>query len=88
MFLDSGHLQYERTRPHMEQKYMNSDKAQWKEPELTALISKVVCGTNIQSKKAHVLQCKSQLKTWVMPEEPESALGKPTVPLRQQLELH
>jgi len=59
-----------------------------KRAELTALISIVVCGTNIQSKKAHVLQCKSQLKTWVMPEEPESALGKPTVPLRQQLELH
>jgi len=30
----SGHLQHERERPDMERKYMNSDKAQRKEPEL------------------------------------------------------
>jgi len=31
----SGHLQHERERPDMERKYMNSFKAQRKEPELT-----------------------------------------------------
>ena len=31
----SGHLQHERERPDMERKYMNSDKVQRKEPELT-----------------------------------------------------
>jgi len=30
----SGHLQHERERPDMERKYMNSDKAQRKEPDL------------------------------------------------------
>jgi len=42
----------------MEQKYNNSDKTQWKEPELTTVISEVSCDTSIQSKHqhAHVLQ--------------------------------
>jgi len=31
----SGHLQHDRERPDMERKYMNSDKSQRKEPELT-----------------------------------------------------
>ena len=31
----SSHLQRERERPDMERKYMNSDKVQTKEPELT-----------------------------------------------------
>jgi len=31
----SGHLQHERERPDMERKYVNSDKVQRKEPELT-----------------------------------------------------
>ena len=35
ILFDSGHLQHERERPDMERKYMNSDKAQRKEPELT-----------------------------------------------------
>jgi len=47
----------------MERKYMNSDKAQWNEPELTTLISEVGSGKNIQSKQAHVPQYKSQSKT-------------------------
>jgi len=29
-----GHLKHERERPDMERKHMNSDKAQWKEPDL------------------------------------------------------
>jgi len=31
----SGHLQHERERHDMERKYMNSDKAHRKEPELS-----------------------------------------------------
>jgi len=42
----------------MERKYVSSDMAQRKEPELTNLISEVGGGTNIQSKQAH-LQYKS-----------------------------
>ena len=38
-FCDSGHLQNEHVRPDMELKYMNTGKTQWKEPELTTLIS-------------------------------------------------
>jgi len=45
--------------PDMQQKYMNTDKARLKEPELTTLISEVGCGTNVQSKQVHVLQYKS-----------------------------
>jgi len=41
----------------MKQKYMNNDKAQWKEPKLTTLISEVGGGTNMQNKQAHILQC-------------------------------
>jgi len=40
----------------MKQKYMNTYKAQWKEPELTTLISEVGGGAYVQSKQAHVLQ--------------------------------
>jgi len=35
IWFNSGHLQHERKRPDIEQKYMNSDKAQRKEAELT-----------------------------------------------------
>jgi len=31
----SGHLQHNRERPDIERKYMNSDRAQRKDPELT-----------------------------------------------------
>jgi len=33
MLFDSGHMQHERGRPDIERKYMNSNKAQWKDPE-------------------------------------------------------
>ena len=60
MLFCSGHLQYEPERPDMERKYMNSDKVQRKEPELTTCWSGTVGGgTNIQSKQAHVLRYKS-----------------------------
>jgi len=49
----------------MEQKYMNSDKTQGKEPEFTTLIGKVCGGTNVRSKQAHIQQYKSSSKTWV-----------------------
>jgi len=39
--------------------YMNADKAQWKDPKLTTLISEVGGGTNIQSKQARVPQYKA-----------------------------
>jgi len=68
----SSYLQPERERPNMERKYMNSDKAQWKEPEFMTLISEVSGGKNIRSKQAHVLKYKSQSKTQAKPEEPES----------------
>ena len=55
VLFDSGHLQNECERPDMEWKYMNIDKAQWKEPDSTNLLSEVVGGTNIQSMQAHVL---------------------------------
>ena len=49
----SDHLQHERERPDMKRKYMNSDKVQRKEPELTTYWSGTVGGgTNIQSKLA------------------------------------
>jgi len=40
----------------MKRKYMNIDNAQWKEPELTTLISEVGGITNMQSMHARVLQ--------------------------------
>jgi len=43
----------------MKRKYMNTGKVQWKEPELTTLISEVGGGTNMQSKQARVLQYKA-----------------------------
>jgi len=42
----------------MKRKYMNTDSAQWKEPEWTTLIREVGVGTNMQSKQARVLQYK------------------------------
>jgi len=46
----SGHLQHERKRPDMERKYVNSDKARRKEPELITYWSGTMGGgTNIQS---------------------------------------
>ena len=56
-------LLHEREKPYMEVKYMNSDKAQRKEPEFTTLIGEVGCDTNIESMHAHVLQYTSQSKT-------------------------
>jgi len=38
----------------MKRKYMNTDKTQWKNPELTTLISEVGGGTNMQSKQARI----------------------------------
>ena len=38
---------------------MNTDKAQWKEPKSTTLISEEGGGTNILSKQAHHLQYKA-----------------------------
>jgi len=71
IFCDSSHLQDERERPYMKRKYTNFDKAQWKQPKLTTLISEVSSDTNMQSKEAHVLQCKSQSKTRAEFEESE-----------------
>jgi len=42
----------------MKRKYMNTHKAQWKELELTTLISEVGGSTNMQSMQACVLQYK------------------------------
>jgi len=55
----SGHLQHEHKRPDMEQKYMNSNRAQRKEPELTIWSGTVGGGTNVQSKQLRVLRYKS-----------------------------
>jgi len=46
---------------------MNTDKAQWKEPELTTLFNEVGGGTNLQSKQARDLQYKVQSNTQVYP---------------------
>ena len=43
----------------MKRKHMNTDNAQWKEPELTTLISEVGGSTNMQSMQARVLQYKA-----------------------------
>ena len=43
----------------MKRKYRNTDKTQWKEPELTTLISEVDGVTNMQSKPARVLHYKA-----------------------------
>jgi len=43
----------------MERKYMNTDNAQWKEPELTTLISEVGSSTKLQSMQARVLHYKA-----------------------------
>ena len=43
----------------MKRKYMNTDHAQWKEPELTTLISEVGGSANMQSMQARVLQYKA-----------------------------
>jgi len=56
VFCDSGHLQNKRERPDIKRKHTNTDKAKWKEPELTTLISEVGGGKNKQSKQAHVLE--------------------------------
>jgi len=71
VFFDSGHLQHERERSDVERKYINSDKAKWKNSSLTTLISEVGGGTNIQSKQASVVPCKSYSKTRIKREEPE-----------------
>jgi len=48
---------------------MNTDNAQWKEPELTTLISEVGGSTNMQSiMQARVLQYKAWSKARVDPE--------------------
>ena len=43
----------------MKRKYINTDKAQWKEPELTTLISEMDDSTNMQIMQARVLQYKA-----------------------------
>ena len=43
----------------MKRKYVNTDNAQWKEPELTTLISEEDGNTNMQSMQARVLQYKA-----------------------------
>ena len=52
----------------MKRKYMNTDKTQWKEPELTTLISEVGGVTNMQSKQARVLHYKVYSKNRADPE--------------------
>ena len=54
----------------MKRKYMNTDKTQWKEPELTTLINEMGGGTNMQSKPARVLHYKAQWKNRADPESP------------------
>ena len=49
----------------MKRKYMNTDKTQWKEPELPTLISEVGGVTN---KPARVLHYKAQSKNRADPE--------------------
>ena len=46
-------------KANMKRKYMNTDNAQWKEPELATLISEVGGSTNMQSMQARVLQYKT-----------------------------
>jgi len=53
---DVGHLQHESKRPDTERKYLNSDKAQCRDPKLTTIISEVCGGTSIQSNQACILQ--------------------------------
>jgi len=48
----SGHLQHERDRPDMERTYINSDKAQTKEPHLKTYWSGAVGGGVKQTNKA------------------------------------
>jgi len=43
----------------MKRTYMNTDNAQWKEPELTTLISEMGGSTNMQNMQARVLQYKA-----------------------------
>ena len=52
----------------MKRKYMNTDNAQWKEPELTTLISEMGGSTNMQSMQARVLQYKAYSNARVDPE--------------------
>ena len=52
----------------MKRKYVNTDKTQWKEPELTTLVSEVGGSTNMQSKPARVLHYKAQWKNRADPE--------------------
>jgi len=57
----------------MKQNYMNTDKAKWKEPKLTTLISEVGSGTNIQSKQAHILKNRNR-RLRLSPTVPKSPL--------------
>ena len=52
----------------MKRKYMNTDKTQWKEPELTTLTGEMGGSTNMQSMQDRVLQYKAQSKARVDPE--------------------
>ena len=60
IFFDSRHLQIARGRPTWNENIINTDNAQWKEPELTTLISEVSGSTNMQSMQARVLQKRSR----------------------------
>ena len=46
-------------KANMKRKYMNTENAQWKELELTTLISEVGGSTNMQSMQARVLHYKA-----------------------------
>ena len=59
IFFYSRHLQIAGGKPTRKRKYMHTDHAQWKEPELTTLISEVGGSTNMQSMQARVLQYKA-----------------------------
>jgi len=71
LIFDSGHLKTEHERADMNRKCVSTDKAQWKDPQLTTSISEVGRITYVQSKQAHILQYKSSPKTLAEQEEPE-----------------
>jgi len=93
---DSGHLQHKGEKPDMERKYLNSNKAQCINPQLTTIISEMCGGTNMQSNQACILQYyKSQSKALAKLETPLIQLLCTTtknvmpskIPCRQRLPL-
>ena len=57
-FFFLGHLKHDDESSHVTKSY-EQWQGQWRESELTTLISEVGGGTNVQSNQAHVLQYKS-----------------------------